>query len=77
MIKMNESILIPLCGRIDSVNAADVENDIQRRIPGENVSLTLDASELASISSAGLRILLKIKKTNPYRIHAGQDQPDA
>ena len=65
MIKMNESILIPLCGRIDSVNAADVENDIQRRIPGENVSLTLDASELAYISSAGLRILLKIKKTNP------------
>lgn len=65
MIKMNESILIPLCGRIDSVNAADVENDIQSRIPGENVSLTLDASELAYISSAGLRILLKIKKTNP------------
>ncbi len=51
-----------LCSRIDSSNANEVENNIRNAfsqdIPEE---LTLDASELTYISSAGLRVLLRLK----------------
>ena len=62
---MNENIIIPLCGRIDSNNAPQVEADMLCKISGKSCPVILDAAELAYISSAGLRVLLKIKKTNP------------
>ena len=53
---------IRLSGRIDSNNASDWEQQILPQIDPaqENV---LDASELDYISSAGLRILMKVRKT--------------
>lgn len=57
-------ITISLEGRIDSGNAAEVEKSIRGRLP-EGAPAVLDASGLNYISSAGLRILLRIKKTNP------------
>ena len=62
---MTDSILIPLSGRIDSNNAALVESQMLDRIAGSSRPLILDASDLSYISSAGLRVLLKIKKSNP------------
>ena len=52
-----------LSGRVESTNAADIEKDIDRTIE-ENPGciLRFDASELNYISSAGLRILLKVRK---------------
>ena len=44
-------------GKIDSTNAADFENEIMAAKPSE-----LDASQLEYISSAGLRVLLKLVK---------------
>lgn len=45
-------------GKIDSTNAADFEKEIMAALPTE-----IDASELEYISSAGLRVLLKLTKT--------------
>ena len=56
-----DTITIPLKGRIDSSNAAAWEKEIQGQLtPGEEV--VFDAAELAYISSAGLRVLMKVRK---------------
>ena len=59
-------VIIKLSGRIDSNNAAETEEKIFAQIPGaETQSVVLDASELEYISSAGLRVILRLKKTCP------------
>ena len=51
-------------GRIDSNNASSVETAIMDESPlFEKVDLAFDAENLEYISSAGLRVLLRIKKT--------------
>lgn len=50
-------------GRIDSNNASQVEGEIMDESPiFENVDIAFDAEKLEYISSAGLRVLLKVKK---------------
>ena len=62
----NESVNIVLTGRIDSNNAAQVEKDMLSQLEGKSGSpVVLDASGLEYISSAGLRVLLRMKKSNP------------
>ena len=59
-------VLIELEGRIDSNNSPDVETEIMEimnDVPKE-VPVVIDASGLEYISSAGLRVLLHIKKMN-------------
>ena len=57
---------IKLSGRIDSNNASEMEKNILARLEGEQGSaLVLDASDLSYISSAGLRVILRLKKTFP------------
>ena len=57
---------IELKGRIDSLNAADTEKDILAQLEGAAAGpLTLDLENLAYISSAGLRVLLRLKKKYP------------
>ena len=64
-IKENE-VKISLSGRIDSANAAQAEADIQAQLAGKSkIPVVLDASELEYISSAGLRVILRIKKDYP------------
>ena len=63
----NQGVLyIALIGRIDAGNAAAAEEEIQS-IRKENSGLrtVLDAEELSYISSAGLRILLRLRKEEP------------
>lgn len=55
---------IPLTGRIDSSNAAAVEEKINEALRDFHGSLTLDAAALEYISSAGLRMVLRLKKAN-------------
>ncbi|MBE6990339.1 MAG: STAS domain-containing protein [Ruminococcaceae bacterium] len=58
-----EAVRIELAGRIDSNNAAQVEADILARLAGKKaVPVTLDAAALDYISSAGLRVLLRVRK---------------
>ena len=55
---------IKLTGKIDSSNAADVEMKINEQIGDYTGELELDASDLIYISSAGLRVILRLKKAN-------------
>ena len=57
---------IKLQGRIDSSNAARVEEEIQAQLAGQgDMPVEMDASKLDYISSAGLRVLLRIRKSHP------------
>ena len=54
-----------LKGRIDSNNAAQIEQELFSRLPEGETSLVLDAEKLDYISSAGLRVILRLKKACP------------
>ena len=57
---------IELKGRIDSNNASQVEKSILDQLEGKSrEAVVLDAAGLEYISSAGLRIILRIKKNCP------------
>ena len=56
---------IRLNGRIDSNNAPQVEKKITEQLGRQSGDLILDASGLEYISSAGLRILLRLRKEYP------------
>lgn len=62
----NEEFRIALEGRIDSNNAAQTEKDILQRLDGQKTkNIILDAEKLDYISSAGLRVILRIRKAYP------------
>lgn len=64
MPENKDDLTISLEGRIDSNNASDVENMIFSRLEGKDASaVTLDAGALKYISSAGLRVILRLKKS--------------
>ena len=57
---------IKLHGRIDSSNAAAVEEEMLETLKGcTSSSVVLDADDLEYISSAGLRIVLRLRKLHP------------
>lgn len=59
----NGQLTIFLAGRVDSSNASAVEAELQSMIAGNPAtSLVLDAEKLEYISSAGLRIVLRLRK---------------
>ena len=58
------SAVIKLAGRIDSNNAAQTEQEILGQLAGGSPqTVILDAENLEYISSAGLRVILRVKKT--------------
>lgn len=63
---LEDKLIIHLSGHIDSNNAPMAEaeiNEMLKESPGKEVSV--DAEDLEYISSAGLRVLLHIRKNNP------------
>ena len=61
-----DTIEIRLSGRIDSNNAQKVEQEITAQLNGRlPAEVVLDAQDLVYISSAGLRVILRIKKNCP------------
>lgn len=54
--------VIELSGRIDSSNVEQIEIDINKEIENFDGELVLNASKLEYISSAGLRVVLRLKK---------------
>ena len=65
--KVDDGVLVLFAqGRIDSTNAPQVETDIdslREEYPHEKV--TLDVENLEYISSAGLRVILRLRKSEP------------
>lgn len=60
----NGNFAIALQGQIDTANAAAVEESIKNLLEGQEITLlVLDAQHLRYISSAGLRILLRLLKS--------------
>ena len=58
--------VIRLSGRIDSNNAGQAEQDIQLRLADTgSAPVILDAEDLEYISSAGLRVILRLRKSHP------------
>ena len=59
----NKKLTIYLEGRIDTTNAPTVEEEIFAALEkSQGADIVLDAAALAYISSAGLRVLMKLKK---------------
>ncbi|MBQ7245401.1 MAG: anti-sigma factor antagonist [Firmicutes bacterium] len=64
--KKDDKLIIALSGRIDSGNAPSVEKEALEIIGDRSLSnLLIDATELSYISSAGLRVLLHLRKMCP------------
>lgn len=56
-------ILAAICGRVDSTNASELERELfEIKEENKGMRIVLDAEELEYISSAGLRVLLKLRK---------------
>ena len=61
-----DMVKIDLTGRIDSTNSADIEQEINKKLEGhDKAGVILDAEDLEYISSAGLRVILRTKKSHP------------
>lgn len=62
----NPQLTLPLSGRVDSANAAAVEAELMQALGAKpHSSLTLDCETLDYISSAGLRVVLRLRKQEP------------
>lgn len=65
--KLNDGVLtVFLCGKVNSVNAAEVEaniSELRAQYPSDNI--IIDAENLEYISSAGLRIILRLSRDYP------------
>lgn len=63
-VKKEETLIIKLGGRVDSSNAAEVEKElIDICTENKHGKVVVDIEKLEYISSAGLRVILKIKKS--------------
>ena len=57
----NGKVIFALDGRLDTITAPELENELKASLNGVN-ELTLDLAGLEYISSAGLRVLLSTQK---------------
>ncbi|MBR1740657.1 MAG: STAS domain-containing protein [Lachnospiraceae bacterium] len=65
-MKINEKdgkLTVFLEGRIDTNNAAQTEKEIFDAMEGKSGDIVIDAEKLEYISSAGLRVLMKLRKS--------------
>lgn len=61
-VKDGDTLTVSLNGRLDTVTASELEKELQGALEGIK-KLVFDLTDLAYISSAGLRILLSCQKT--------------
>lgn len=64
--ELNDGILtINASGRIDSTTSLEAEQSIFNELKAEHSTVVLDIQDLEYISSAGLRVVLKLRKAEP------------
>ena len=61
--RSEKALILRPGGRIDGQNALDFQSGIDAAIGDSDLAVILDLSELAYISSAGLRVILLLAKT--------------
>ena len=71
----DKMIMVKLSGHIDSANAEEVKNELFGKIGDAEGPVTVDASGLEYISSAGLRVLLQLRKRHP-KLHITEVSPE-
>ena len=59
--KNGENLIVTLEGRLDTTTAPELDSFLAEKLMGVN-SLTIDCTNLAYVSSAGLRVLLATHK---------------
>ena len=73
----NGSLIIFLAGRIDSTNAAAFEQELTDAVSAHaGMEPVLDAGELQYISSAGLRVLMRLRKARGEDINVRNVSPE-
>ena len=73
----NGKLTIYLEGRIDSNNAAHIEAELLEAHSGSpDAAVRLDADKLDYISSAGLRVLMKLRKASGKRLEVVNASPE-
>lgn len=58
----NQNLIISLSGRLDTITSPQLEEEITRNSLDEIETVTLNMRALEYISSAGLRVVLKLHK---------------
>ena len=58
----NQNLIISLSGRLDTITSPQLEEEINRNSFDEIETVTLNMRALEYISSAGLRVVLKLHK---------------
>ena len=58
----NQNLIISLSGRLDTITSPQLEDEINRNSFDEIETVTLNMRALEQISSAGLRVVLKLHK---------------
>ena len=76
MVEKTNGGVLKISGRIDSTNAAQFEKELLDAAAGRDAGITLDAAELLYVSSAGLRVLLKLKKSAAAEVAVINTSPE-
>ncbi len=76
MVEKSNDGILKISGRIDSNNAAQLEKELLGAAEGLGADITLDAAELQYISSAGLRVFLKLKKAAAGEVSVINTSPE-
>jgi anti-anti-sigma factor len=63
IIKEDGKTIIKTAARIDTMNAAQFEQDIQPALADGGVEIVMDCSDLTYMASSGLRIIQKTMRT--------------
>ena len=63
IVKEDGKTIIKTGTRIDTMNAAEFEKDIQPALEESEADVVLDCSELAYMASSGLRVIQKTMRT--------------
>ena len=63
MVEKSNNGILKISGRIDSNNAAEFEKELFAAAGEEKDNITIDVADTEYISSAGLRVFLRLKKT--------------
>ena len=76
MVEILNGKILKISGRIDSNNAFELEKELFSAAEGCKDNITIDVSDTSYISSAGLRVFLKLKKMTSGEVSVINASPE-